>query len=117
MGVVDPDMMRSVSNSVFSKQLSQGNIEEDDSLKDDLDLDEDMELDKTNEFLHVVITNGNDQCSHAKIQDVINLNRLMKQSVRNFKTALIQYNAKGNDDLRKALLFMAMSAQKKTLRE
>ena len=70
-------------------------------------------IDFDNKFLHVVITPSLDECSNASPIDVINFNRVMKFSAKNYKTALIQYMSRGNVELKRELFFIAMSAQKK----
>jgi hypothetical protein len=60
--------------------------------------------DYINEYLHVVITPSLDECSNAQMSDLIRLSRTLKHTVKNFKTALIPYMAKGNEELKRELL-------------
>ena len=64
------------------------------------------------EYLHIIIACGNDQCSSAKLSDVLNLNQLLKANTKKFKMATIQYMSKNNEQLKKELTTMAASVQK-----
>ena len=71
----------------------------------------------TMEFLNVLITGGCDECSRAELNDVLNLNHLMKSSCKYYKMASIQYMSKANDALKEQLLAFAASTQKRNAKE
>ena len=57
--------------------------------------------DKETDYLHVLITSEVDECSKAKLEDVINLNLIMKKRAKYFKSMVISYMSSGNQNLRK----------------
>jgi hypothetical protein len=70
----------------------------------------DLGHDDQTSYLHVIMTPGLDQVSVAKHNDVTNMTRLMKFCATDFKCAGIQYMAKGNEELKKELVLIALSA-------
>jgi hypothetical protein len=64
-----------------------------------------------------LITGGCDECSIAKLMDVLNLNHLMKSSCKHYKMASIQYMSKDNIELKEQLLALAASTQKEGAQE
>ena len=64
--------------------------------------------------MHVVIACGNDQCSAAKLKDVINLNQILKSSIKQYKFASIQYMSKNNDQLKLEMTKIVASVQKQS---
>ena len=57
-------------------------------------------MDEHSDYLHIIISSANDECSEAKLNDIIKLNFVLKKKVKNYKIACISYNSKGNDKLR-----------------
>ena len=76
-----------------------------------------MPQNDTMEFLNVLITGGCDEYSRAKLNEVLNLNHLMKSNSKYYKMASIQYMSKANDELKEQLLAFAASTQKKDAKE
>lgn len=68
--------------------------------------------DKTTDYLHVIITSGNDVCSEATLKDLLQLNQFMKKSAKYYELVTIQYMQKSNDTLKKELLALAAAAQR-----
>jgi hypothetical protein len=46
-------------------------------------------VDKQNQFYHLIISCGSDECSEAKLNDLLSLNIIMNHSAKYFKTACI----------------------------
>lgn len=46
-------------------------------------------IDEHTQYMHVIVASGNDQCSEARLKDVINLNQLLKSNIKNYKLACI----------------------------
>ena len=55
--------------------------------------------DDNTEFLHVIITSSHDVCSIATLNDLINLNLVLKKTARNYQEVCMNYKAKDNKEL------------------
>jgi hypothetical protein len=69
-------------------------------------------IDESSDYLHIIITSANDECSEATLNDIIKLNFILKKKVKNYKCACISYNSKGNDKLRQDLTSISLSVVK-----
>ena len=90
------------SDSKSNTERSQGNERESETSYESAFL-EGIE-DKFTEYLHVIISSHNDECSYASIEDVTRLSFLLMKIAPNYKTACISLNAKGNETLRTNLI-------------
>ena len=66
------------------------------------------------QYLHILVVQQEDECSIATIDDLVQLNRIMKNCTKNFKTANICYQGKGNKSLESKLSLITVSQQKNT---
>lgn len=69
-------------------------------------------VDTSTEYLHVVITPNNDECSKADVQAVTDMQLLMKKLGSNYKSACVSYMSKGNETLSRQLDAIQLSAYK-----
>ena len=53
--------------------------------------------DESTDYLHIIIASSNNEVSKATLNDIIRLNFVLKKLSKNYKTACISYNSKGND--------------------
>lgn len=73
--------------------------------------------DSDNEYLHVIIACGEDNCSGASYKDLLSFNSVMKNMTNDFRTACIQYECKSDEVLREDLFKITLSCQKNILSE
>ena len=59
----------------------------------------------------MIISCGSDECSEAKLNDLLSLNIIMGHIAKNFKTACIQYECKQDKDLENELSKVILSCQ------
>ena len=68
--------------------------------------------DLKNHYLHLIVTPGSDSQSVSKLQDLLELNTMLKFSVKHFQTAVVQFNCKKNSELRDQLFKVCLSCQR-----
>ena len=97
-----------VSNGIVAML---NNYHEHCDIPNDSEISSDEEIksgDDTTEYLHIMLTSGQDQCSRASLPDVLQLLTKMKKLFKFYKTANISYLSRGNKDLKKEMLDMIM---------
>lgn len=73
---------------------------------------QDLVRDQKNHYLHIIVAPGKDNCSECKLQDLLELNTMLKFCVKYFQTAIIQYNCKSDTELRENLFKIVLSCQR-----
>lgn len=76
-----------------------------------IEIKKDKIVDMNNDYLHLIITSGQDRASDSTVCTVSELNSMMKHAAVNFKTACIQFQAKSDEKLREDLIKICLSCQ------
>ena len=64
-----------------------------------------------NQYMHVIIIAGQDDCSEAELKNLFEFNTILK-NICNFKTACVQYVDRENQELRSKIGKVLLSCQK-----
>jgi len=71
-----------------------------------------MFVDKKSEYIHIMITPSSDKASKCNLNDLLEMNGMMKNVCRKFKTGIIQYLEDDKEPLQRELYNVLMSCQK-----
>lgn len=69
-------------------------------------------MDLENYYLHIIVAPGSDDSSQCQMRELLEFNTVLKYCVKHFKTGIVQYEARDNQDLRAQLYKVGLSCQR-----